>query len=217
MDKDKFQTQSGGMRVKEGHEGDFSVRGIIVFAVFLALGLVLTFIIAGVLMKVFEWGSRKYVDAGMTPVQEQLQRERGLSEPQQNQYQGEKTGHIKPSSETELRATTERNLERTFARPRLQYDDVNEMNSFRKAENEYLDCTVKDSQGNTHPCIFKDDQGHLHIPIAQAIKRLSDNGLPSVSGTWSPQAPGGVPTGESRESSNQIKDNRGINKGVTPH
>src|SRR5690349_13588091 len=111
MDKNNFHTQSGGMRVKEGHEGDFSVRGIIVFAVFLALGLVLTFILAGVLMKVFEWGSKKYIDAGMTPVQEQLQQQREqAAEPQPNQIQGESPGRIRPSSETELRARTERNL-----------------------------------------------------------------------------------------------------------
>lgn len=203
MDKDKFQTQSGGMRVKEGHEGDFSIRGIVVFAVFLALGLVLTFIIAGVLMKVFEWGSRKYIDAGMTPVQQQLQNQRGLTaEPQPNEYQGEKPGHLKPSSETELRARIEGNMERTFARPRLQYDDVDEMNRFRRSENDYLEQTGKD------------DQGNVHIPISRAIDLLSQRGLPAVSGTWSPQAPVAVPSGESRASEHQQRDNTGINKGV---
>lgn len=203
MDKDKFQTQSGGMRVKEGHEGDFSIRGIVVFAVFLALGLVLTFIIAGVLMKVFEWGSRKYIDAGMTPVQEQLQKQREqAAEPQPNQVQGEKTGQIKPSSETELRARTERTMESTFARPRLQYDDVDEMNRFRRSENDYLEQTGKD------------DQGNLHIPIGRAIELLSQRGLPAVSGTWSPQSPVGVPSGESRASEHQQRDNTGINRGV---
>ena len=203
MDKDKFHTQSGGMRVKEGHEGDFSIRGIVVFAVFLALGLVLTFILAGVLMKVFEWGSKKYIDAGMTPVQEQLQQQREqAAEPRPNQIQGETPGHIRPSSETELRARTERNLERTFARPRLQYDDVDEMNRFRRSENDYLEQTGKD------------DQGNLHIPIGHAIDLLSQRGLPAVSGTWSPQEPGGVPSGESRASEHQQRDNTGINRGV---
>ena len=201
---DKFHTQSGGMHVKEGHEGsDFSIRGIIVFAVFLALGLVLTFIIAGVLMKVFEWGSRKYIDAGMTPVQQQLQKQREpASESQPNQYPGKLPGEIRPTSETELRARIERGMEKTFAQPRLQYDDVTEMNLFRNSENDYLERTGKDNQGN------------LHIPIGRAIDLLSQRGLPAVSGTWSPQAPGGVPTGESRAGEHQQRDNTGLNKGV---
>jgi len=202
---DKFHTQSGGLHVKEGHEGsDFSIRGIVVFAVLLALGLVVTFILAGVLMRVFEWGSQKYIDAGMTPVQEQLQKQRGAAaEPQTNQYPGEKPGQLKPSSETEMRARIERSNERTFAQPRLQYDDVDEMNRFRKAQNDYLNATGKDEQGG------------LHIPIDRAMNVLSQRGLPAVNGKWSPQAPVAVPTGESRGSEHQFKDNRGLNKGVT--
>lgn len=204
MDKDKFHTQSGGLHVKEGHEGtDFSIRGIVVFAVFLTLGLVLTFIIAGVLMRVFEWGSAKYFDAGMTPVQQQLQKQReAAAQTEPNQYPGEKPGQIKPSSEAEMRARVERSMERTFAQPRLQYDDVDEMNRVRRSENDYLGLTGKD------------DQGNLHISISRAIDLLSQRGLPAVNGKWSPEAPVAVPSGESRASGHQQRDNTGINKGV---
>ena len=45
MDKDKFETQSGG-HIKEGHqESDISVKGVVWSGVILAVGGVLSFLI----------------------------------------------------------------------------------------------------------------------------------------------------------------------------
>ena len=48
MDKDKFETQSGG-HIKEGHqESDVSVKGIVWSGVILAVGGVLSFLIIAI-------------------------------------------------------------------------------------------------------------------------------------------------------------------------
>ena len=202
---DRFHTQSGGIKVTKGHEAsDFSIRGIVVFAVCLAVGLVFTFLLAGAILRIFEWGEKKWFDTGLTPVQQQLQKERGLvAEPRTGQYPGEKERQLRPTSESEQRARVEQSMEKTFAQPRLQYDDVYEMNTFRKSENDRLNSFAKDADGN------------VYIPISRAIDLLAQRGLPAVSGKWSPQAPVAVPTGESRSSSHEPKTPRGADKGVT--
>ena len=87
---DKYEPQTSGIFVKEGHqELDFNLRGIILFIVILVLSAILTFIAAGGLMRLFEWGERKYVDVKPTPVQKQLSDERG-GEPIK------KTGGVRP-------------------------------------------------------------------------------------------------------------------------
>ena len=202
---DRFHTQSGGLKVTKGHEAsDFSIRGIVVFAVCLAVGLVFTFLLAGAILRIFEWGEKKWFDTGLTPVQQQLQKERGLvAEPRTGQYPGEKERQLRPTSESEQRARVEQSMEKTFAQPRLQYDDVYEMNTFRKSENDRLNSFAKDADGN------------VYIPISRAIDLLAQRGLPAVSGKWSPTAPVAVPAGESRSSSHEAKTPRGAIKGVT--
>lgn len=195
---DKYQPQTSGMVVKEGHrELDFNLRGIVLFIVILVLSAILTFLAAGGLLRLFEWGERKYVDVKPTPVQKQLSDERG-GEPIK------KEGGVKPPSDWYSRATDEATINRTFATPRLQYDDVADMNMYRSSENARLNNTGKDADGT------------IHIPISQAIDILSKEGLPAVNGTFRLEPPLAVPTGESRPSSHTEKSNRGM-KGDVSH
>jgi hypothetical protein len=195
---DKFQPQASGMSVKEGHrELDFNLRGIVLFIVILVLSAIVTFIAAGGLLRLFEWGERKYVDVKPTPVRQQLDNERG-GEPIKQ------VGGVKPAPDWYNRATDEAQINRTFATPRLQYDDVADMNMFRNSENERLNNAGKDADGT------------IHIPISQAIDIISKEGLPSVNGTFRIEPPLAVPTGESRPSTHTEKSNRGM-KGDVSH
>jgi hypothetical protein len=195
---DKYQPQSSGMFVKEGHEEvDFSIRGIVLFIVILVLSAILTFLAASGLMRFFEWGEKKYIDKKPTPVQKQLSDERG-GEPVK------KTGGVKPLPDWYDRATDEATINRTFATPRLQNDDLADMNTFRKSENARLNNTGKDPDGT------------IHIPISKAIDLLSKEGLPAVNGTFRIEPPLAVATGESRASTHTPKSNRGM-KGDVSH
>ena len=193
------------MHVKEGHEeSDLSIRGIVVFAVCLALGIIVTFILAQGIVVGLEWWEKKN-DAKLSPVEQKLQEQRGLTaEERKNLYPGQQEGEVKLSAEELERIQTERSLQKTFATPRLQYDDVAEMNSFRRAENQWLDNAGKSADGT------------IHIPISQAIDILTQRGLPAVNGKFSPDAPIAVPTGESRSSSHQEKTGRGL-RGEVQH
>jgi hypothetical protein len=165
---DNFEPQGGGMHLRVGHEeGDFSLRGIILFIVILVLSAILTFIAAGALMRLFEWGERKYIDAKATPAQQQLSEQRG-------ETPARKEG-IKPQPDWYDRAVDEKVLQKTFTAPRLQYDDEGDMGTYLKAEKERLDNTGKDADGS------------IHIPINRAIDLLSKQGLPPVNGTFTPQ------------------------------
>ncbi len=165
MDKDEFRPQSTGLEVKEGHqEVDFSVRMIVVSVVFLVIAFVLVFVAAGAIMRGLEWWEQKH-DTQLTPLQEQLIRERNTTQPREG---------VKPPPDWDVRAQQELHMERTFPPPRLQYDDVHDMDQLRSAEEEHLNSTGKNPDGTTH------------IPIDQAIDRLSKEGLPQVSGPFVP-------------------------------
>ena len=75
MDKDKFETQSGG-HIKEGHqESDVSVRGIVWSGGILAAGGVLAFVLMlGMINFMEKW--EKDHEARLTPMEQQLQKER---------------------------------------------------------------------------------------------------------------------------------------------
>lgn len=194
---DNFHPQ-GGMFVKEGHqELDFNLRGIILFIVILVLSAVLTFLAAWGLMHLFEWIETKYIDVKPTPVQQQLSNERGG-------VPAAKTGNVRPLPDWYHRATDEATINRTFATPVLQYDDVADMNMFRSSEHARLNNTGKDPDGT------------IHIPISQAIGILSQRGLPAVNGTFRIEPPLAVITGESRASTHTEKSNRGM-KGDVSH
>jgi hypothetical protein len=193
---DKFQPQTPGIFVKEGHrEIDFNLRGIILFIVILVLSAIFTFLIAWGMLRGLEWWERTH-EAKATPVQQQLEQERG-GEPI------ERGGGVKPPSDWYTRARDEKVINNIFATPRLQYDDVRDMNLFRDSENERLNN------------VGKNPDGSVHIPIADAIDYLSRSKLPEVNGTFRVQPPLAVPTGESRPSTHTEKSQRGMRGDVS--
>ena len=162
---DEFRPQSSGRQVKEGHqEVDFSVRMVVVSLVFLLIGVVLVFIASVAILRGLEWWEKQH-DAQLTPMQEQLNRERAT----QKQPEG-----VKPPPDWDERAQQEEHLQKTFPTPRLQYDDVRDMNLLRSAEEEQLNS------------IGKNPDGTVHIPISRAMELLSKEVLPQVSGPFEP-------------------------------
>jgi len=166
---DNFETQHSGMELKVGHEEDhFSVRGIVLFIVLLVVFAGLTFIAADILMNVLEWGEAKYRDKPATPAQQQLHEARG--------EMAKKEG-VKPQPDWYNREIDQKVIYKTFATPRLQYEDDNDMGDFFKEEQEWLNSTFRDADGN------------IHIPIDHAIDLISQRGLPAVNGTFTAQPP----------------------------
>jgi hypothetical protein len=192
-------SQTGSNHPPDEHQVDLNVRAIVLSGALLALGIAITFVLAkGVVWGLEKW--EKSQEAPLSPVQRQLEAQRGYTEatPRENQNVGEKKGSIKPSSEEVQRIRTEQRVEKTFATPRLQYDDAQEMNLFLSSENELLNSSGKNADGS------------VHIPISQAMQLLVQRGLPQVSGKFSPEAPVAVPTIGSRGSSHQPKAERGL-------
>jgi len=165
---DEFRPQGGDLKVKEGHqEIDFSVRMIVVSMVFLVIGGIAVMLVSAAVLKGLEWWEQKH-DAQLTPMQEQLKKERATPKLAEG---------VKPPPDWDERAREESHLQKTFPRPRLQYDDVSDMNQMRAAEDDRLTTTGKNPDGT------------IHIPIARAMELLSKEGLPAVSGRSVPVVP----------------------------
>lgn len=166
---DNFEPQGSGMHLPTGHEeGDFNVKGIVLFIVLLVVSAILTFIAAGALMRLFEWTETKYFDKPPTAAQKQLEETRGEMATREG---------ARPQPDWYNREIDEKVVEKTFAAPRLQYDDAADMGTFVKAEKERLDS------------VGKDPDGAIYIPISRAIDLLSQRGLPPVNGTFTTQPP----------------------------
>jgi hypothetical protein len=199
---DKFETQSGG-HLKEGHEeSDLSIRGIVLFGVFLAVGGALAF----VLMIGMIWGLEKWEqsrEAKLTPMQEQLRQEREAPKEGVGKVIPEYPGEVKPAPDWYGRGKMDDHLSRTFKAPRLQYDDEHDMGIFRGSEDQWLSSTGKDAEGN------------IHIPIDRAMDILAKQGLPPVSGPFQPANVGApsaqYPTGAS-DSGQPARSNTGATK-----
>jgi hypothetical protein len=171
MAEDQFVPQSGGLQVREGHEeSDLSVKGIVTFLICLALGGVLTFIAAKVMLKDWPvlglafWETKLFGEPRpLTPAEQQLRNERAIAAPPATPAEGQ-----------EIRAEDEEHLSRTFPPPRLQYDDALEMQTFRGDEDEWLKSSGKTAAGN------------IHIPIEQAKDMLVKQGLGKISEPFEP-------------------------------
>jgi len=173
MDKDKFETQSGG-HIKEGHqESDVSVRGIVWSGVILAAGGVLAFVLMLAMIRRMEkW--EKDNEAKLTPMEQQLQKEREEPKEGLGKVVPTSEGEIKPAPDWYGRGKIEEHLRRTIKAPRLQYDDEHDMRIFRDSEDDWLRRTGKTSDGS------------IHIPINRAMEILAQRGLPQVSGPFQP-------------------------------
>lgn len=172
-DKDKFETQSGG-HIKEGHqESDVSVRGVVWSGVVLAVGGVLAFVLMIAMIRFMEKWEKDH-EAKLTPMEQQLQKQR--EEPKEGLGKAVPTseGEIKPAPDWYGRGKMDDHLSRTIKTPRLQYDDEHDMRIFRDSEGDWLSHTGKSPDGS------------IHIPINRAMEILAQRGLPAVSGPFQP-------------------------------
>ena len=173
MDKDKFETQSGG-HIKEGHqESDVSVKGIVWSGVILAAGGVLAFVLMLVMIRFMEKWEKDH-EAKLTPMEQQLQNERGEPKEGLGKEVPAREGEVKPPPDWFERGKTESHLNRTIKTPRLRYDDERDMHIFHDSEKDWLGRTGKSPDGN------------IHIPIDRAMEILAQRGLPPVSGPFQP-------------------------------
>lgn len=162
-------TPQGGMHVRVGHEeSDINTRGIIMFLAILVVSGGMTFLAASGLLRLFEWGEKTFVDKKPTPAQQVLHEQRGDL--------AKKEG-AKPAPDWYDREIDAKVIEKTFAAPRLQDNDADDMGSFLESEQQWLGSTGKDGDGN------------IHIPIDHAIDLVSKEGLPQVNGTFVPGPP----------------------------
>ena len=174
MDKDKFETQSGG-RIKEGHQqGDINVKGVVWSGVILAVGGLLSFLIVlGMIKWVLEPWEKDH-EVKLTPMQQQLQQERDTPKEGLGKVVPTSEGEIKPAPDWYGRGKMEDHLSRTIKAPRLQYDDEHDMQMFSGSEEKWLSSTGKSPDGS------------IHIPVSRAMEILAQRGLPQVSGPFQP-------------------------------
>jgi hypothetical protein len=174
MDKDKFETQSGG-RIKEGHqESDVNIKGVVWSGVILAVGGLLSFLIVlGMIKWVLEPWEKDH-EAKLTPMEQQLQQERELPKEGLGKVVPTGEGEIKPAPDWYGRGKMEDHLSRTIKTPRLQYDDEHDMQIFSGSEEKWLSSTGKSPDGS------------IHIPVTRAMEILAQRGLPQVSGPFQP-------------------------------
>jgi len=173
MGKDKFEPQSGG-HTKEGHqESDVSVRGVVLSGVILAVGGVVAFVL---MLGMIHWleAYEKSHEAKLTPVEQQLQKQREAPQEGLGTVVPTSEGEIKPAPDWYGRGKIEDHLNRTIKAPRLQYDDEHDMGTFRGSEEKWLSSTGKTPEGS------------IHIPIDRAMEILAQRGLPTVSGPFQP-------------------------------
>jgi hypothetical protein len=173
MDKDKFETQSGG-HIKEGHqESDVSISGVVWSGVILALGGVLAFVLMIGMIKYLEHEAKES-EPKMTPMEQQLHDERDQPKEGVGKVVPTSEGEIKPAPDWYGRGKMEDHLSRTIKTPRLQYDDEHDMQIFRGSEEQWLKSTGKSPDGS------------IHIPVNHAMEILAQRGLPQVSGPFQP-------------------------------
>lgn len=170
---DKFETQSGG-HVKEGHqESDISVKGVVWSGVVLAIGGVIAFVLMLGMIYWLEDYAQKH-EAKLTPMEQQLQKEREAPKEGLGKAVPTSEGEVKPAPDWYGRGKMEDHLSRTIKAPRLQYDDEHDMQLFRGSEEQWLSSTGKSADGS------------IHIPVGRAMEILAQRGLPQVSGPFQP-------------------------------
>lgn len=173
MDKNKFETQSGG-HIKEGHqESDVSIKGVVWSGVILAVGGVIAFGLMIGMIHGLEAYERNH-EAKLTPMEQQLQQEREAPKEGLGKAVPAAEGEVKPAPDWYGRGKMEDHLSRTIKTPRLQYDDEHDMQIFRGSEEKWLSSTGKAPDGS------------IHIPVSRAMEILVQRGLPQVSGPFQP-------------------------------
>ncbi|MGB8132306.1 MAG: hypothetical protein WCG81_21140 [Candidatus Angelobacter sp.] len=173
MDKNKFETQSGG-HIKEGHqESDISVKGVVWSGIVLAVSAMIAFGLMIGMIHGLEAYERNH-EAKLTPMEKELQQERETPKEGLGKVIPTKEGEIKPAPDWYGRGKMDEHLSRTIRAPRLQYDDEHDLQIFRGSEERWLSSTGKLPDGS------------IHIPINRAMEILAQRGLPQVSGPFQP-------------------------------
>jgi hypothetical protein len=173
MDKNKFETQSGG-HIKEGHqESDISVKGVVWSGIVLAVGGIIAFVLMIGMIHGLEAYERNH-EAKLTPMEKELQQERETPKEGLGKVIPTSEGEIKPAPDWYGRGKMDEHLSRTIKAPRLQYDDEHDLQIFRGSEEKWLSSTGKLPDGS------------IHIPINRAMEILAQRGLPQVSGPFQP-------------------------------
>ena len=113
-------------------------------------------------------------EAKLTPMEQQLQKERDLPKEGLGKVVPTSEGEIKPAPDWYGRGKMEDHLSRTIKTPRLQYDDEHDMQIFSGSEEKWLSSTGKSPDGS------------IHIPVSRAMEILAQRGLPQVSGPFQP-------------------------------
>lgn len=181
---DNFHSQSGNLHLKEGHEeSDISVRGIVLFLISLAISGFAAFLIVFAFFRILQHYDRAN-QPQMSTVEQQLnqQREPVAVSSGRTPFPVGQPESVRPVPDDYSRGKIDQRLARIFPGPRLQYDDVYDMNLFRSTENNWLASAGKNPDGS------------VHIPINQAMDLLVQRGLPQVSGPFvPPMLPTAVP------------------------
>ena len=166
-----IKSQSQGLVTTDrdhGHEeSDINVKAIFGFLLFLVIG--------GLVSHLALWGMYVYLDkratkmneGATTPVQAQMEAQR----PQPTQKKIAQSGQVGMDRPETAKETLER-LQAQFPTPRLQDDDVRDMNMLRANEDKLL-----------HGYMWLDkNNGAVRIPVERAMEVLAERGLPAVPG-----------------------------------
>lgn len=144
----------------------------------------MTFLAASGLLRLFEWYEKAH-EPQATAAQQQLHEKRG---------EGAQRAGARPQPDWYDREIDAKVVEKTFAAPRLQDNDADDMSSFLVSEQQWLESTGKDTDGS------------IHIPIDRAIDLVSKEGLPQVNGTFVPGPPLGNLTDVSEAAQKRLNE-----------
>ena len=185
---DDFRPQTHDESVRKGHDvSEVSTSGAAIALVSLALAGALTFGIATLLITGLQKLETFLYPIQLTETQKDMKMERAGPE---NRAELKKAIERKEIDQEEIsrapelysREDVEKHLARTFPAPRLQYDDVVEMQIFRESEEHWLASSGRSANGN------------IHIPVDHAMDLIVQQGLPQVSGPFvAPTLPSAVP------------------------
>ncbi|HLW51913.1 MAG TPA: hypothetical protein VKW06_03630 [Candidatus Angelobacter sp.] len=180
MDDQKPKTYDES--VKQGHDvSDISIGGVVMSLGGLALAGFFALVLMRFLLSGLQWFEQKTYPVQLTDSQKKMKMERAGPE-NLARLKSEGEGEVGRIPESYSREDMEKHLAHTFPVPRLQYDDIAEMDLFRSSEESWLASTGKDSAGN------------IHIPVDHAIDLVAQQGLPQVSGPFVPPTlPSAVP------------------------
>jgi hypothetical protein len=179
---DDFRPEAHGELVTQGHDvSDVSVRGIVISLGGLALAGVFSLLLMRFFLVGLQWWEERTFPVQLTQAQKAMKMERAGPE-NMARLKAEGEGELGRIPESYSREDTEKHVMRTFPVPRLQYDDIAEMQLFRATQEQWLESTGIDANGN------------IHIPVDRAMEVLVQQGLPQVSGPFVPPTlPSAVP------------------------